>query len=99
MKDIRPMHYFMGLEVWQRSSEIFLGHGKYIAEILSRFDMMDWKSMTTSMTKKLKRLSDFTSDPDLVDPTLYMQLIGCLMYLVNIGHNFLCREHPEPVYG
>jgi hypothetical protein len=29
MKDIGPMHYFLGLEVWQQSGEIFLGHGKY----------------------------------------------------------------------
>jgi hypothetical protein len=28
MKDIEPMHYFLGLEVWQRSSEIFLGQRK-----------------------------------------------------------------------
>jgi hypothetical protein len=25
MKDIRPMHYFLGLEVWQRPGKIFLG--------------------------------------------------------------------------
>jgi hypothetical protein len=29
MKDIGPMHYFLGLEVWQRSGKIFLGQGKY----------------------------------------------------------------------
>jgi hypothetical protein len=29
MKDIGMMHYFLGLEVWQRLGEIFLGQGKY----------------------------------------------------------------------
>jgi hypothetical protein len=29
MKDIGPMHYFLGLEVWQQSGDILLGLGKY----------------------------------------------------------------------
>jgi hypothetical protein len=34
MKDIDMMHYFLGLEVWQRPGEIFLGQGKYAVQIL-----------------------------------------------------------------
>jgi hypothetical protein len=45
--------------------------------------MMDCKSMATPMMTNLKKLSDSTSDLDLVDPTMYKQLIGSLMYLVN----------------
>jgi hypothetical protein len=81
MKDLGLMHYFLGLEVWQRSNEIFLSQGKYIVEILQRFRMMDCKSMTTPMTINLKLLSDEFSD--LVDPMMYRQLIGSLMYVVN----------------
>jgi hypothetical protein len=33
MKDLGLMHYFLGLEVWQRSDEIFLSQGKYTVEI------------------------------------------------------------------
>jgi hypothetical protein len=69
MKDIGLMHYFLGLEVWQRSDEIFLSQGKYTVEILKKFGMMDCKSMTTPMTINLKLLSDKSSD--LVDPTMY----------------------------
>ena len=29
MKDLGLMHHFLGLEVWQRSNEIFLSQGKY----------------------------------------------------------------------
>jgi hypothetical protein len=32
MKDLM-MHYFLGLEVWQRTDEIFLSQGKYTVEI------------------------------------------------------------------
>jgi hypothetical protein len=44
--------------------------------------MMDCKSMTTPMVTNLKLLSDSSSD--LVGPTMYRQLIGSLMYLVNM---------------
>jgi hypothetical protein len=68
-------------KVRQRSYEIFLSQGKYTVEILKKFEMMDCKSMTTPMTINLKLLSD--KSLDLVDPTMYRQLIGSLMYLVN----------------
>jgi hypothetical protein len=47
--------------------------------------MMDCKSMATPMMTNLKLLSDSSSD--LVDPTMYIQLIGSLMYLVNTMPN------------
>jgi hypothetical protein len=37
MSDIGLMHYFRGMEVWQEEGHIFLGQGKYVADILSRF--------------------------------------------------------------
>ena len=37
MSDIGLMHYFLGMEVWQEEGHIFLGQGKYAADILSRF--------------------------------------------------------------
>jgi hypothetical protein len=43
--------------------------------------MMDCKSMATPMVTNLKFLSDSSSD--LVDPTMYRELIGSLMYQVN----------------
>jgi hypothetical protein len=47
--------------------------------------MIDYKSMTTPMMTNLKLLSDSSSD--LVDPTMYRQFIGSLMYLVNTRPN------------
>jgi hypothetical protein len=81
MKDIGLMHYFLGLEVWKISREIFLGQGKYIVEILRRFRMEDCRPMATPMVTNLKKV--VTSDSELVDHRIYMQLIGSLMYLVN----------------
>jgi hypothetical protein len=49
MKDLGLMHYFLGLEVWQSPERIFLNQGKYVVEILKRFDMLECKSMNTPM--------------------------------------------------
>eukprot|EP00253_Pinus_taeda_P018421 PITA_18421 len=81
MKDLGQMHYFLGLEVWQQKGEIFLGQGRYATEILQRFKMQDYRPMATPLITNWKKI-DASKDKD-VDPTLYMQLIGSLMYLVN----------------
>jgi hypothetical protein len=81
MSDIGLMHYFLGMEVWQEEGHIFLGQGKYAADILSRFQMEDCRPMSTPMITNWKKLS--ASDSQLVDATVYRQLIGSLMYLVN----------------
>jgi hypothetical protein len=83
MKDLGMMHYFLGLEVWQRTDEIFLSQGKYTVEILKKFGMLNCKPMATPMVMNLKKLSVSSSDSDEIDLTLYRQLIGSLMYLVN----------------
>jgi hypothetical protein len=83
MKDLGLMHYFLGLEVWQRQGEIFLAQGKYTVDVLKRFGMMDCKSMSTPMVTNLKKLHDSDTGLDLVDPTMYWQLIGSLMYMIH----------------
>jgi len=81
IKDLGMMHYFLGLEVWLDSYRIFLNQGKYDVEILKRFRMLGCKAMTTPMKTNLKLLHD--TSPEIVDVTLYRQIIGSLMYLTN----------------
>ena len=45
--------------------------------------MLDCKSIATPMDANLKKLRDSASDSNLIDPTMYCQLIGSLMYLTN----------------
>jgi hypothetical protein len=85
MKDLGPMHYFLGLEVWQSLEKTILNQEKYAVEILKRFDMLECKAMDTPMETKLKLLVDTSSK--LVDATLYKQIIGSLMYLTNTRPN------------
>jgi hypothetical protein len=52
-------------------------------DVLKRFGMMDCKSMSTLMITNLWKLHDFDTGSDLVDPTMYRQLIGSLMYMIH----------------
>jgi hypothetical protein len=81
MKDLGLMYYYLGLEVWQKHGEVFLEQGKYAIKILQKFGMMDCKSMDTPMNADIRKLK--VPDSNLVDPSLYRQLIGSFMYLVN----------------
>ena len=76
------MYYFLGMEVWQSIDGISLGQGKYVVEILKRFEMMDCKYMTTPMISNLKLLS--VSSSESVDATMYRQMMYSLMYLMNM---------------
>ena len=49
MKDMGLLHYFLGLEIWQRYGEIFLSQGKYSKEILKKFHMEGKKPMETPL--------------------------------------------------
>ena len=79
------MHYYLGMEVWQEDGHVFLGQGKYAADIHKRFQMEGCRLMSTSMITNWKKFH--ASEGELVDPTLYKQLIGLLMYLVNTKPN------------
>jgi hypothetical protein len=70
MSDIGLMHYFLGMEVWQEEGHIFLGQGKYAANILSRFQMEDYRPMSIAMISIWKKLS--ASDSQLVDAIVYV---------------------------
>jgi hypothetical protein len=93
MKDL--MHYYLGLKVWKSPEKIFLNQGKYAAEILKRFDMLECKSMNTTMETKLKLLVDTLSE--LVDATLYILQTDYYWFVdvsdeYQIGYMFCC-EH------
>lgn len=57
--------------------------GKYTIDVLQRFEIVDYKSMATPMVSNLKKLHESISGSNLIDPTMYRQLIGCLMYLMH----------------
>ena len=61
---------------------IFLSRRRYAVEILKKFGILDRKDITTPMESNLKLLCDASSES--VDATMYHQMIGSLMYLMNM---------------
>jgi len=91
MKDLGLMHYFLGLEVWQKPREIFLSQGKYVVKILERFSMVDRKPVTTPMELDFKKLSGSAAGLVLQNATEYHQLVEALMFLV--------KSHPDTCFA
>jgi hypothetical protein len=69
MKDLGLLHYFLGLEIWQRDGELFVSQGKYTREILGKFHMEGCKPMDTPLPGNWRK-EDATSR-EVVDATVY----------------------------
>lgn len=71
--------FFLGLQVRQLASGIFLNQEKYIRDMLAKFDLNNVTPKRTSMSPP----NNLHADPDgkPVNPTLYRGMIGSLMYL------------------
>eukprot|EP00253_Pinus_taeda_P035573 PITA_35573 len=74
MKDLRNLHYCLGLEVWKDSRQTFLTQGKYARSLLERFRMQQCRSTATPLQQNLRLSSDDNTKD--VDATMYRQLVG-----------------------
>ena len=79
MKDVGPLHFFLGIAVPRHSHGLFLSQKKYTKEIIVRAGMSSCKPCLTPVDTKPK-LSATDSCP-FEDPTLYRSLAGALQYL------------------
>ncbi|XP_028087510.1 uncharacterized protein LOC114288224 [Camellia sinensis] len=79
MKDLGSFRYFLGIEVVTSPTGYFLSQTKYACDILSHANLTDDKIVDTSLELHAK-FSAFDGVP-LEDPTLYRELVGCLVYL------------------
>eukprot|EP00253_Pinus_taeda_P025614 PITA_25614 len=74
MKDMGLMHYFLGMEVWQKDGELFVSQGKYANEILKRFHMEKCKPMQTPLAGNWRK--DISTSREVVEATVYRQLVA-----------------------
>ena len=80
LKDLGPLHYFLGIKVQRDVSSMYLKQSKYIGDILRKFKMENTSSCPTPMITG----KQFTVEGEkLQDPTMFRQAIGALQYLTN----------------
>ncbi|XP_028057971.1 uncharacterized protein LOC114261858 isoform X2 [Camellia sinensis] len=88
IKDLGPLRYFLGIEVASSPKGYFPSQVKYANEVIHRTGLIDTKVFDTPIKLNVK-LNSIDSIP-LDDPTLYRELVGCLVYLT--------VTHPDLAY-
>ena len=79
MSMVGELTYFLGLQVKQTDSGIYINQAKYANNLVKRFGLDNAAHARTPMAANAK----LTNDPsgESVDVTLYRSIIGCLLYL------------------
>ncbi|KAM2975746.1 hypothetical protein FF1_001874 [Malus domestica] len=80
MKDLGPLHYFLGMEVTRTASGFHLAQDKYIKDLLKRTNMADCKPIHTPSSPG-RRLFLHDGEP-LSNATEFRSVVGALQYLL-----------------
>ncbi|KAK1651002.1 hypothetical protein QYE76_068807 [Lolium multiflorum] len=81
VKDLGPLHYFLGLEVDHRAQGLSITQHKYAVDLMRRAGMLKCKAAHTPMASTTKL---FSSDSALLgddEATTYRSIVGGLQYL------------------
>jgi hypothetical protein len=76
MKDLGPLHHFLGITVEHRPDGLFLHQCTYMLDILKRVVMVDCKSCTTLVNLQVKLVGN--SGPPVEDASLFRSIAGAL---------------------
>ncbi|GJW77173.1 retrovirus-related pol polyprotein from transposon TNT 1-94 [Tanacetum coccineum] len=81
MSMMGKISFFLGLQISQSPSGIFINQSKYALEIIKKYGMEPSDSVDTPMVDRTKLDEDLQGK--LVDPTHYRDMIDSLMYLTS----------------
>ena len=79
MSMIGELTHFLGLQIRQQDSSIFLSQSKYAKNLVKKFDLEPASSIRTFMNPNVKLTIDLLGKS--VNPSLYRSMIGSLLYL------------------
>jgi hypothetical protein len=85
--DLGLMRFFLGIQIHQSKTGMFISKSKYLHEILERFNIINSKSSPTSVIMGLKLINEDKGFK--VDPTMFKRLVGSLMYLTTTRPNIM----------
>ena len=81
MSMIRELTHFLGLQIRQQDSGIFLSQSKYAKNLVKKFGLESASSVRTPMSPNVKITVDLLGKS--VDSSLYRSMIGSLLYLTS----------------
>ncbi|KAI3735591.1 hypothetical protein L6452_15098 [Arctium lappa] len=79
MSMMGELTYFLGLQIKQSDKGTFINQGKYVKDMLKKFDLNQASAMKTPMAPPLTLNKDPSGKP--VNVTAYRGMIGSLLYL------------------
>ena len=79
MSMIGKLTHFLGLQIRQQDSGIFLSQSKYAKNLVKKFSLESASSVRTLMSPNVKLTVDLLGKS--VDLSLYRSMIGILLYL------------------
>ncbi|CAM8885207.1 unnamed protein product [Rhodiola kirilowii] len=79
MSMVGEMCYFLGLQVKQKADSIFISQSKYARNLIKKFDLEKATHKRTPAATHVKITKDKAGTS--VDQTLYISIIGSLLYL------------------
>ena len=79
MSMLGELSYFLGLQVKQMKNGTFVSQGKYIKDMLKKFNLDEAKSISTPMGTNGNLDGDASGN--MVDQKLYRSMIGSLLYV------------------
>jgi hypothetical protein len=79
MKDLGPLHHFLGVIIEHHPDGLFLHQCTYTLDILKRAVMEDCKPCTTPVDLQTKLADD--SGPPVADASQFWSIVGALQYL------------------
>ena len=101
LRDLGPLRYFLGLEIARSKEGISICQYKYVLELLEETCLLSCKPSTIPMDPSIKLVQD-SLEPVLPDPTIYIRLVGKMMYLtithpdITFAVNRLCQFASAP---
>ena len=89
MTDLGKLTYFLGMEFIEVPEGLAMCQMKYASDILKRFNMVNCNPSSSNAETNLKLVMN--DEEELVDPTLFKQIVVSLRYL--------CNSRPDIAYS
>lgn len=81
IKDLRRLHYFLGLEVLYKDDGVLISQRKFTMDLRKEFDCTKYSSMISPLDSSVKLSAE--EGPLLPDLSHYRRLVGKLNFLTN----------------